>query len=173
MWDMYSSAYCPTTYVVTMGINWADLVKRSTMTHIELYPHEVQGKRRMKSMQMFSHFHSGILKGCRFSVGLKWSTLILRHVSHSDTYLVISRFIRVHQKLFFKSWYILLVPRWIVYREQWASSMILRRSSKSFGTTRRSLNHWTPSTSCRSIELLPTPFFGGDDPFQRPSSERQ
>jgi hypothetical protein len=36
-------------------MKWADLVKRSTM----------------KSIQMFSHFHSGMLKGCRFSVSLK------------------------------------------------------------------------------------------------------
>jgi hypothetical protein len=31
----------------------------------------VLGKPTMKSMQMFSHFHSGMLKGSRFSVGLK------------------------------------------------------------------------------------------------------
>jgi hypothetical protein len=54
-----------------MGMKWADLVKRSTMTHIELYPCEVRGKPIMKSMQMFSHFHSGMLKSCRFPVGLK------------------------------------------------------------------------------------------------------
>jgi hypothetical protein len=98
---------------------------------------------------MFSHFHLGMLKGCRFPTGLKWSALIFWQVSHSDTYFAISRFILIHQKFFFKSWYILLVPRWIEYREQWTSSMILRRSSKSFGTTRRSLNHRTPLTSCR------------------------
>jgi hypothetical protein len=33
------------------------------------------------------------------------------------------------------------------YLEQWDTSMILRWSSKSFGTTRRSLNHKTPSGS--------------------------
>jgi hypothetical protein len=53
-------------------MKWADLVKRPTMTHIELYPCEVRGKPTMKSMQMSSHFQSGMLKGCRFSVGLKW-----------------------------------------------------------------------------------------------------
>jgi hypothetical protein len=76
-------------------------------------------------------------------------------VSHSDTYLAISRFILIHQKFFFKSLYILLVPGWIEYREQWASSMILRRSSKSFGTTRRSLNHGTPSASCQKYWASP------------------
>jgi hypothetical protein len=68
---MYSSAYCPTLYVVATSMKWADLVKRSTMTHIELYPHEVRGKPIMKSMQMFSYFHSGMLKGCRFPTVLK------------------------------------------------------------------------------------------------------
>jgi hypothetical protein len=68
---MYNSAYCPTLYVVATGMKWADLVKRSTMTHIELYPREVRGKPTMKFMQMFSHFHSGILKGCKFPAGLK------------------------------------------------------------------------------------------------------
>jgi hypothetical protein len=52
-------------------MKWADLVKRSMMTHIELYPREVRGKPTMKSILMFSHFHSGILKGCRFLVGHK------------------------------------------------------------------------------------------------------
>jgi hypothetical protein len=149
MCDKYNSAYYLTLYIVATGMKWADLVKRSTVTHVELYPREVRGKPTIKSIQMFSQFHSGMLKGCRFLMGLKWSTLILWHVSHLDTYFAISRFIHVHQKFFFKSWYILFVPGWIEYHEQWPSSMILRRSSKSFGTTRRSLNYTTPSTSCQ------------------------
>jgi hypothetical protein len=107
---------------------------------------------------MFSHFHSGMLNGCRFPVGLRWLALTLRHVSHSDTYFAISHFIRVHQK-FFKSWYILFVLGRIEYLEQWASSMILRWSSRSFGTTRRSLNHRTPSTSCRKHWASPNSNF--------------
>jgi hypothetical protein len=118
------------------------------MTHIKLYPCEVRGKPTMKSIQMFSHFHLGMLKGCRFPTGLKWSALTPRQVSHSDTYLAISHFILVHQNFFFKSWYI-LVPGWIEYHERRGSSMILRRSSKSFRTTRQSLNHRTPSASCQ------------------------
>jgi hypothetical protein len=50
-------------YVVDMGMKWADLFKWFTMTHIELYPHEVRGKPTMKSVQIFSHFHSRMLKG--------------------------------------------------------------------------------------------------------------
>jgi hypothetical protein len=149
MWDMYSSAYCPTLYVMATSMKWADLVKWSTMTHIELYSREVRCKPTMKSMQMFSHFYSRILKGCRFPAGLKWSAFIFWQVSYSDTYFAISHFILVHQKFFFKSWYILLVSGWIEYCEQWASFMILWWSSKSFGTTRRSLNHRTPSASYR------------------------
>jgi hypothetical protein len=152
---MYISVYCLTLYVVDTGIKWADLVKRSTMTQIELYPREVWGKPTMKPIHMFSHFHLGMLKGCRFLVGLKWSALTLRQVSHSNTYFAISRFILVHQKFFFKSWYILLVPGWIEYHEQWASSMILRRSSKSIETTRRSSNHRTPLASCQKHWVSP------------------
>jgi hypothetical protein len=148
MCNIYNSAYYLTLYVVDTGIKWVDFIKWSTMTHIELYPREVRDKPTMKSMQMFSHFHSGMLKGCRFLAGLRWSALTLRHVSHLDTYFAISCFIRVHQKFFFKSWYILLAPGWIEYLEQWASFMILRWSSKSLGTTSRSLNHITPSASC-------------------------
>jgi hypothetical protein len=33
--------YYPTLYVMATGMKWADLVKWSTMTHIELYPCEV------------------------------------------------------------------------------------------------------------------------------------
>jgi hypothetical protein len=52
-------------------MKWADIVKESTMTHIELYPHGVRGKFTRKSMQLFFYFHSRMLKGCRFSAGLK------------------------------------------------------------------------------------------------------
>jgi hypothetical protein len=41
------------------------------VTHIELYPREVRGKPIIKSMQMSSNFHSRMLKGYRFPVGLK------------------------------------------------------------------------------------------------------
>jgi hypothetical protein len=145
---MQSSTYFLTLYVVDTGIKWADLVKRSTMTHIVLYPHEVRGNPTMTSIYMFSRFHSGMLKGCRFPTGFKWSALTLRRVSHFDTYFVISLFILVHQKLFFKSWYILLVLEWIEYQEQWASSTIFQWSLRPFGITRQSLNHRTPSISC-------------------------
>jgi hypothetical protein len=63
--------YCLTLYVMDTGIKWVDLVKRSMMIHIELYPREVRDKPTMKCMHIFSHFHLGILKGYRFSASLK------------------------------------------------------------------------------------------------------
>jgi hypothetical protein len=86
----------------------------------------------MKYIHMFSHFHSGMLKCCRFLAGLKLSALTLQQVSHSNTYFAISCFILVHQNFFLKSLYNLLVPGWIEYLEQCALS----------------LNHRTPSASC-------------------------
>jgi hypothetical protein len=87
-------------------------------------------------------------------------------VSHSATYFAISRFILVHKKFFFKPWYILFVLGWIEYLEQCASSIIFRWSSKSFGTTRRFLNHNTPwasswkyfaSPNCYLLLMCPIP----------------
>jgi hypothetical protein len=57
--------------LVDTGIKCVDFVRRSTMTHIEFYPRDVRGKPIMKSIQMFSHFHSGMLKGCEFLMGLR------------------------------------------------------------------------------------------------------
>jgi hypothetical protein len=54
-----------------MGMKWVDLVKWSTMTYIELYMCVVQGKPTMKFIQMFFHFHSGMLNVCRFPAGLR------------------------------------------------------------------------------------------------------
>jgi hypothetical protein len=123
MCAMYRSAYCLALYLVPTGMKWDDFIKWSTITHIESCPHEVRGRPIMKSMQMSSHFHSRTLKGCRFPTVLRWSALTLRQVSHSTTYFTIFHFILVHQNFFFKSWYILLVPRWIEYLEQWARSV--------------------------------------------------
>jgi hypothetical protein len=53
------------------GYEVGRLSQQSTMTHIELYPREVRGKPTIKFIHMFSHFHSGMLKGHRFPVGLK------------------------------------------------------------------------------------------------------
>src|SRR5438105_14486761 len=97
---------------------------------------------------MSSHFHDGIAKGCNLPADLRWSALTRRQMSLSDTYLAISRFIRVHQNLGFKSWYILVLPGCIENLDWWASSRIYLRSSRSLGTTSLFLHQTTPSLSC-------------------------
>eukprot|EP00268_Persea_americana_P000095 TRINITY_DN10037_c1_g2_i1.p1 TRINITY_DN10037_c1_g2~~TRINITY_DN10037_c1_g2_i1.p1 ORF type:complete len:127 (+),score=14.47 TRINITY_DN10037_c1_g2_i1:201-581(+) len=51
-------------FLVLIGMELADLVRRSTMTQIALLPRLVRGKPEMKSMARCSHFHSGIFDGC-------------------------------------------------------------------------------------------------------------
>jgi hypothetical protein len=67
----------------------------------------------MKSMLMSSHFQEGMGKGWRVPAVFKWLALILEHVLHSETYFAMSTFMLDHQKLPFKSWYILLLPELI------------------------------------------------------------
>jgi hypothetical protein len=54
---------------VCTGIEWVDLVKRSTITHIESTLRAVGGKPTMKSMLISSHFQSGILRGYNNPLG--------------------------------------------------------------------------------------------------------
>jgi hypothetical protein len=54
MCDRYNYVYYLTLYVVATGIKWADLVKQSTMIHIELYPREVRG-------QIHNEVHADVL----------------------------------------------------------------------------------------------------------------
>src|SRR6185312_3550668 len=97
---------------------WADFVRRSTITQIESYPFKVLGSPTMKSILIASHFHDGILRGCKGPADLKWLALTLLQMSHSNTYLAISRFILVHQNRCFRSWYILLLLGWMEYLER-------------------------------------------------------
>jgi hypothetical protein len=66
---MYSSAYYLTLYVVATGMKWTDLVKRSTMTHIELYPREVRDKPTMKSIADVRPFPLSDTQGLQVSGG--------------------------------------------------------------------------------------------------------
>jgi hypothetical protein len=104
---------------------------------------------------MSSHFHSGTLKWCKFPVVLKWPALTVRQVLHSATYFGNFPLHPCPPEFHLQVLYILFVPGWIEYLEQWASSIILRRSSKSFGTTKRFLNHRTPSMSSWKHFTLP------------------
>jgi hypothetical protein len=159
--------------VVDTGIKWADLVRRSIMTHFELYPREVWGKPTMKSMQMFSHFHSGMLKGCRFLAGLKWSALTLWHVSPSNTYLVFpSSFLCTRNSS-------LCLDTFCWYRGGW-SIYSNGPHPWSYGEAQHSLgpqgDPWTtdlPWSLVRNTVLPQTPAFVRCAPFRRPSSKRR
>jgi hypothetical protein len=63
MCDMYRFAYYLILYVVDTGIKWADLVKQSTMIHMELYPREVRSRPTMKPTHMFFSFPLGNAQG--------------------------------------------------------------------------------------------------------------
>ena len=71
--------------------------------------------------------------------------------------LVISLFIRVHQKFCFRSWYILLLPGWIENFDRCALSRICFQSSWFFGTTKQLSNHKIPLWSCRKHLYLLSP----------------
>jgi hypothetical protein len=127
----------------------AVLVNRSMITQIESCLREVLGKPTIKSILISSHFEEGIGRGWRIPAVFRWLALTLWQISHSKTYLAISRLIRVHQKFCFKSWYIFVLPGCIENLDRWASSNIYLQSLWSLGTTIHSLNHKTPSGSTR------------------------
>ena len=101
----------------------------------------------MKSMEISSHFQIGMGKGYKYHGVCMWSALTLPQVSHSTTYWVISCFILDHQYKWRKSWYILLLPRWIDNFEWWASFKIFLLTSSFDGTTNLSLYLTTPCSS--------------------------
>ena len=69
---------------------------------------------------------------------------------HRDTKVAISLFILFHQNLFFKLWYILVLPGCIEYLVPWASVMISFLKSSMFGTYSQSRKYSTPSTILKS-----------------------
>jgi hypothetical protein len=134
-------------YVIWTGRKCADLVSRSTMTHIESNPFEVLGKPTIKSILISSHFQDGMSNGCNSPADFKCTAFTFWQVSHLATYRAISIFILVHQNLCFRSWYILLLLGWIENLVKCASLRINCRSSGTFGTTNRFLNHNTSDSS--------------------------
>jgi hypothetical protein len=109
----------------------------------------VTGNPKIKSILMSSHFQLGIFKVWRGPADHRWSSFTLWQVSHVVTYLAISFFILVHQNLFWRPCYILLLLGWIEYLDKWASSNIFLRRVWSFGTTRWFLNHKIPLSSLK------------------------
>ena len=71
---MYNWANLAIDILKFIAKKWALLVNRSTITQIVLCPLKVCGKWVTKSMEMLSHFHTSISKGCRFPPDLWCST---------------------------------------------------------------------------------------------------
>ena len=78
-----------------------------------------------------SHFHSGIGNYCRNLEGLWCSNFTCWQVRHLDTKSATSLFIPFYQYVFFKSWYILVEPGWILEVEKWAFIISFLSSSTS------------------------------------------
>ena len=98
----------------------------------------------MKSIPILSHFHSGIAKGWRVPAGRWCSAFTRRQTSQFAIYWAISLFILVHQNLWRRSWYILVLPGWMVRGDSWASLRINCRRCWFLGTTRRFSKYTTP-----------------------------
>ena len=81
----YKSANCSSEYVILIGKKCADLVNLSTITHTTSCPLVVLGKPTTKSMEICSHFHSGISIGCRTPAGRWCSALIFWQTRHFST----------------------------------------------------------------------------------------
>jgi hypothetical protein len=122
------------------------------MTHMESYPSWVRGNPTMKSIPISSHFHFGIFKGCNSPAGLWCSALTCWHVSHNDTYSMISRFMPYHQYLVFGSLYLLVLLGWIEYAKSWASQRISSLIGFRLGMHICFPNHKVPLSS--SVESL-------------------
>jgi hypothetical protein len=68
--NMYNLASIFLEYVILIGMKWATLVNRSTITHKESYPALERGNPTIKSILISSHFHYGIFNGCNNPAGL-------------------------------------------------------------------------------------------------------
>src|SRR3954470_11089952 len=137
----------------------ATLVRRSTTTHMESYPHLVLGNPVMKSIPILSHFQSGIGSGCNNPAGFWFSAFTLLHTSHKAICSAMSFLRLFHPNLSFMSMYILVLPGLIEYGELCASCKISFRSSESCGTQIRFPCHKVPCSSSWNPLALPLPIF--------------
>lgn len=62
--SIYNSANLCKGWMILIDKKWVDLVSLSIITQIESHSFVVFGKLVTKSMEIISHFHSGILNGC-------------------------------------------------------------------------------------------------------------
>jgi hypothetical protein len=74
------------------GIKWADLLNLSTTTMMASFYLVEVGNLVMKSMEIVSHFHSGIVRGCNNPAGRWCSALTCCHSRHLAKYLAMSFF---------------------------------------------------------------------------------
>ena len=107
---MYSWANLTMDILKFIAKKWTLLVSQSNITQMVSCPLKVHGKWVTKSMEMLSHFHTGISKGCRIPSGLWCSTFAFWQVRHADTNWATSFFIPYHQKVSLRSLYILVMP---------------------------------------------------------------
>jgi len=107
-----------------IGIKCAYLVNRSTMTQIESCPLTNLDRCVIKSMEMLSHFHCGMLKGSNVPPDLWCSNFAFWHTKQDAIKSTMSIFIPVHQKDSFRSLYILVIPECMLRQLLWPSSKI-------------------------------------------------
>ena len=133
----YNSANWAVVIDSLTGKRWATLVSLSMTMKIASFPFLDLGKPVTKSISMWLNFHSGIGRGWRSPAGWWCFVFTLRQTSHSLTNWAISRFIRVYQKVFLRSWYTLELPGWMERRKLCGSSIMTFLISP-MGTTSRS-----------------------------------
>ena len=139
-----------------MDIKCADFVYRSTITHIASWPFFVLGRPTMKSIVIWSHFHSGISSGCSSPPGRWCSVLTFWQVRHLATYSATYFFIPDHQNHSFKSWYILVAPRWTEYGVVYSSERSFSFSWASLGVHNLPLKCRIPSVDTLNSTFFPT-----------------
>ena len=83
---------------------------------------------------MFSHFYSGMLRGCSNPAVFCLGAFTCWHTRHLLTYSAIFFFILLHHKCYFKSWYIFVPPGCIEKGELCASVRISFFISLTGGT---------------------------------------
>src|SRR3954470_12397558 len=108
--ETYKSANWLAVIDSQTGRKCATLESLSTTTKMASFPFWVFGKPVMKSILTLSHFHSRIGNGLIVLAGLWCSALTRCQTSHSAMNCAISLFIRVHQNLWRRSWYIFVLP---------------------------------------------------------------
>ena len=105
----------------------------------------------MKSIAIFSLFHSRMLRGCSSLIVFCLGAFTCWHIRHLLTYSAISFFILRHQKYCFRSWYIFVPPGCIEKGELCASVRIVFLISLTAETHKRP---WHNSPSSLVLEKL-------------------